>query len=131
MVKCTECGSNRTQWRCNNKEQIITKYKCKDCGAIIKIPMENREKTEFAEFFSNLIHEITKEKKQGDIRLSKNYTQSRDGGYTITKMKNGETYYVGRCNTEEQAKTIVEKMNECNWDMKQANRIRRTVMNKC
>lgn len=61
-------------------------------------------------------------------KKSKNYyfLKSRNGYDRYVIRKNGEYYCC--CKTKEQAKLIVERLRECDWDKSQAQRIKQEVI---
>lgn len=55
------------------------------------------------------------------------YTTHHNGKYTYYHVKKGGVYYC-LAKTEEQAKMIVERLKECDWDKKQVRRIKEEVI---
>lgn len=143
---CDKCGSERIHWRCTNDLENTQKFKCLDCGNIIieqkaesvidenkyeqfrqkmkSIPLKPKTKQELPK------KEKKKPMKKKEHKKPKNYTKMQSGSYAIHKVKNGKYYYCGTCGTEEQAKNIVARMRENNWDMKKLEKIREEVLFK-
>lgn len=141
---CNKCGSSRVHWRCTNDLENTQKFKCLDCGNIIieqkteQVIDENKYE-QFRQKIKSLpikpktgqeISEKKKPMKKKEHKTPKNYTKMPSGVYAIHKVRNGRTYYCGTCGTEEQAKTIVARMRENNWDMRKLEKIREEVLFK-
>ena len=60
---------------------------------------------------------------------TKNYYKVNTGGYSITKMINGNLIYFCHVKEEEQAKKVVEKLKDCNWNKSEIYRILYEVTN--
>lgn len=135
---CEECGSDRVRWRCDNHETHITKYTCINCGNIIvkqnkdKVSLFNPDEINILkqkeEQLGIVRHKNNKKmKKSKKLCIPKNYHKSSNGTYRIYKMKNGKILYGGTVENEHLAKKIVSKLNECDWDMRKLNEIRKEV----
>lgn len=139
---CNKCGSSRVHWRCTNDLENTQKFKCLDCGNIIveqktEQVIDEDKYEQFRRKIKSLpikpktgqeISEKKKPMKKKEHKTPKNYTKMPNGVYTIHKVRNGRTYYCGTCETEEQAKSIVARMRENNWDMRKLEKIREEVL---
>lgn len=139
---CNKCGSSRVHWRCTNNLENTQKFKCLDCGNIIveqktEQVIDEDKYEQFRRKIKSLpikpktgqgISEKKKPMKKKEHKTPKNYTKMPSGVYAIHKVRNGRTYYCGTCGTEEQAKSIVARMRENNWDMRKLEKIREEVL---
>lgn len=123
---CDKCGGERIRWRCDNHEENISKYKCLDCGNIMK--KEKRKGCENLFKKKELLYlkdyekkEIKRKhrkgaKKRWNIKIPKNYNRTLSGTFMVTKWIDGKQEYFGTYKSEEDAKWVVQKMRECDWD---------------
>ena len=137
---CEKCNSERVHWRCDNHEKGITKYKCLDCGHII-VRKTEKPKPLFNDTEMNQLKEEKERVQQERLQKlrskggrkrwfmvsGKNYAKTIWGTWAVQKMINGKTYYGGTYKTEEIASKIVERLNECNWDLSQLDEIKKQV----
>lgn len=137
---CEKCNSERIHWRCDNHEKGLTKYKCLDCGHII-IRKTEKPKPLFNDTEMNQLKE-EKERVQQE-RLQKlrskggrkrwlmvsgrNYAKTIWGTWAVQKRIDGKNYYGGTYKTEEIASKVVERLNECGWDLSQLDEIKKEV----
>lgn len=138
---CEKCGTDRLFWRCDNHETKTSKYKCLNCNHIMIIPTEqtkqlftDNELSKLKEYKEDLVKSVRQENaKKGAEALwklvnVKNYGKNFYGTYTVQKTINGKFHYGGTYKTEEIAKKVVEKLNECDWDLEQLPRIKKEVV---
>lgn len=141
--KCDKCGSDRIHWRCTNNLENTTKYKCLDCGNIIverkaDTTIDEERYDAFRKQMKKLPLKISSRKpkpmKKEQVNLKKeprNYSRTPSGKYNVKKVKEGKHYYYGTYETEDQARKVVMKMRECDWDMDKLEKIRGAVIGKC
>ena len=137
---CDKCGSERVHWRCDNHEKKVTKYKCLDCGHILvkkteeQKPLFDKDELNKLNKESERIQQerLQKLRRKGARKRwfkvsGKNYAKNVHGTWAVQKMINGKNHYGGTYKTEEIAKKVVEKLNNCNWDLSQLDRIKEEV----
>lgn len=134
---CDECGCTQLHWRCDNHEKQTTKYKCQNCGKIITIKKTQKtplfDEEEIKQIEQNKEKIIQENRVKGGKTLwqklnAKNYAKNYYGTYTVQKTIDGKFHYGGTYKTKEIAIQIVEKLDECGWDLKQLDRIKKEVV---
>ena len=134
MMIC-ECGVPM-RWRCDNAETNKTKYKCPICGKLeiidtvdhLKNPLFDKKTIEKLE--ENKEKQAKENHKQGarkrwKYQIPKHYNNTRCNTWMVTKWIDGRQRYFGTYKTEEDAKFVVQKLRECEWDKKQLSKIKK------
>ena len=91
------------QWRCTDKDTLVAKYKCPECGHLQKRIVE------FTGF----------EKPDKEEKFVPKHYSRRTGPkprYEVKRIVKGKRIYVGLFDDEDLAKKVVEKMNQNDWD---------------
>lgn len=66
---------------------------------------------------------LLKDLLEKELKAKNYYKDSKNGRYVIKKKRK----YYTTCNSEEEAKRIVQKLEQCNWDANQIQRIKKEV----
>ena len=91
------------QWRTTNNVTHIAKYKCPHCGNVQELVV---------------VHHPVKEHS-----VKPRYYYEKDGKWIVRRKHEHQHKYVGTYANEETARKVVEKMNDCDWDLDEIPRI--------
>lgn len=100
-MKC-DCGMSM-QWRCTDTKTNIAKYKCPQCGNIVKV---------FDEYKPPVVE-----------KFEPKYHFFRNGRFIVRKKVDGKFKYIGTYADEETADKVVAKMKEYDWDTNMLPRV--------